>query len=176
MGFFSSLFSLKKAKPAAPERTPGAKVVSHSVTGTNYRQKEIQAMGKKNQAYDLNKRELLKRWPNGVTVYEYTFSPQKAELVPEPENPHDPKAIKVLVDGMHVGYIKAGSCAHIHRLIRENRIAKIVPKISGGKYKEVYSYDADAKRSEDFEFDKGSSPFSVRLDISELPAAEEGNQ
>lgn len=170
MGFFSRLFSRK----AEPVKAPGAKVVSHGVVGTSYRQEAILAMGKINPDYKLDKRGLVKRWPDGVTVYEYTFSPKKAELVPEPENPHDPKAIKVLVDGVHVGYIKAGSCAHIHKLIRENRIQKIVPRIIGGKYKELYSHDADPESSADFELDKGSSPFGVRLEITELPAPEKG--
>lgn len=39
------------------------------------------------------------------------------ELIPEPENLHDPNAIKVLIDGYHVGYIKSGSCAHVRQLI-----------------------------------------------------------
>ena len=170
MSFFSRLFSQKQEEPAAPV----AKKVSHGVVGTNYRQKEIQAMGRINQDYALDKRALLKRWPKGVTVYEYTFSPKKAELVPEPENPHDPKAIKVLVDGVHVGYIKAGSCAHIHKLLRDGRILKIEPKIVGGKYKELYSLDAGARQLDDFDLDKGSSPFGVRLEITELPAPEKG--
>lgn len=177
MGFFSRLFSRKQEeppKPVAPAKAPGQKptgpkTVSHKVAGTSYQQEALQAMGEKNPDYNLNKRELLKRWPEGITVYEYNFRPQKAELVPEPDNPHDPKAIKVLVDGVHVGYIKAGSCAHIHKLLRENRIQSIVPRISGGKYKELYSYDAGASRSEDFEFEKGDAPFGVRLDITELP-------
>ncbi len=170
MGLFSSLFSRK----TEPVKTPGAKVVSHSVVGTSYRQEAILAMGKINPDYKLDKRGLLKRWPKGATVYEYTFSPKKAELVPEPENPEDPKAIKVLVDGVHVGYIKAGSCAHLHKLIRENRIQAIVPRIIGGKYKELYSHDADPESSADFELDKGTSPFGVRLEITELPAPEKG--
>ena len=172
MGFFSSLFSKKQEQPTAP----GGKVVSHQVAGTSYHQKELQAMGRINPDYKLDKRGLLKRWPGGVTVYEYTFSPKKAELVPEPENPEDPKAIKVLVDGVHVGYIKAGSCAHLHKLIRENRVQQIVPRIIGGKYKALYSYDAAAKRSEDFELDKGTTPFGVRLEITEIPASEKGKQ
>ena len=171
MGFFSSLFS-RKADPAPQAKAPDAKVVTHKVAGANYHQKELLAMGRKNPDYELGKRDLLKKWRAGVTVYEYTFSPKKAELVPEPENPHDPKAIKVLVDGVHVGYIKAGSCAHIHRLIRENRIQRIEPKIFGGKYKALYSYDAAASRSDDFEFEKGTAPFSVSLEIAELPAPE----
>lgn len=160
MGFFSRLFSRKQEQPAAPAPTPapGPKVVSHKVAGTSFRQKELLAMGIKNPDYALTKKELLKKWPNGVTVYEYTFAPQKAELVPEPENPEDPKAIKVLIDGVHVGYIKAGSCAHIHRLLRENRIAKIEPRILGGKYKAVYEY-----------VEKDETTIGVRLDITELP-------
>lgn len=158
MGFLSRLFSIK-VEPAPQAKVPGAKVVSHKVAGTSYRQEAIRAMGRKNPDYNLTKKELLKRWPDGVTVYEYTFSPKKAELVPEPENPHDPKAIKVLVDGVHVGYIKAGSCAHIHKLIRENRIQKIEPSIIGGKYKAVYDY-----------VENDETPIGVRLDITELPA------
>ena len=173
MGFFSRLFSHKQAepqKPAEPVRElTGPKTVTHKVAGTSYRQKELLAMGEKNPEYALTKRELLKRYPEGVTVYEYEFHSQKAELVPEPDNPHDPKAIKVLVDGVHIGYIKAGSCAHIHKLLRENRIQRIVPKIIGGKYKALYSYEVGAKRSEDFELEKGDGPFAVRLEITELP-------
>lgn len=169
MGFLSRLFSRKQAEPAAPVKSTGAKVVSHKIAGTNYHQDTLQAMGEMNPDYNLTKRELVKRWPEGVTVYEYKFQPKKAELVPEPENPHDPKAIKVIIDGQHVGYIKAGSCAHIHRLLREDRIQSIEPKIVGGKYKALCTYDADARKVEDYELEKGSSPFGVRLDITELP-------
>ena len=158
MGIFSLLFSRKKKQepPVAP--APAAKVVTHKVAGTSYRQEAILAMGRKNPVYALTKRELLKLWPQGVTVYEYTFSPKTAELVPEPDNPYDPKAIKVLVDGVHVGYIKAGSCAHIHRLLQENRIQRIKPSIVGGKYKAVYEY-----------VEKGELTMGVRLEITELP-------
>ena len=167
MGLFSKLLA-KKPEPQSP--APNCKRVSHGVAGCNFHQEELRAMGKKNLDFELDKRGLLKRWPQGVTVYEYTFSPKKAELVPEPDNPKDPKAIKVLVDGVHVGYIKAGSCAHLHRLIRENRIQKIEPKIIGGRYKAVFSLDADPGRSEDFDFEKGTAPICVRLEITELLA------
>ena len=161
MGLFDRLFSRKQEepqKPVAPAKAPGTKTVSHKVAGTSYRQEALQAMGEKNPDFALTKKELLKRWPEGVTVYEYNFNPQKAELVPEPENPHDPKAIKVLIDGVHVGYIKAGSCAHIHKLLQENRIQSIKPSIIGGKYKAVYEYVG-----------KDETTIGVRLDITELP-------
>lgn len=175
MGLLSRLFSRKQEeppKPAEPEVPEGAKTVRHTVAGTNYRQDTLLAMGVKNPDYNLNKRELVKRWPNGVTVYEYIFSPKKAELVPEPDNPHDPKAIKVLIDGQHVGYIKAGSCAHVHKLLRENRIQSIKPQIIGGKSKSTYcrdGYSIREGRVGDYEFEKNETAIGVRLEITELP-------
>lgn len=165
MGLFSLLFSRKKE----PTKTPGVKTVYHKVAGTSRKQKELLAMGRKNPDYALTKRELVKKWPDGVTVYEYKFSPKKAELVPDPGNEHNPKAIRVLVDGVHVGYIKDGSCAHIHKLMRENRLQSIEPQIIGGKYKELYALDQDARKVEDYEFEKGETTIGVRLAITELP-------
>ena len=156
MGIFSRLFGRRQEEPDAPIEAPSTKVVTHKIAGTSFRQEALQAMGEKNPEYNLTKRELLKLYPNGVTVYEYIFEPRRAHLVPEPENPEDPNAIKVVIDGAHVGYIKAGSCAHIRRLMRESRIGKIEARIIGGKYRAVYEY-----------VDKGEQPFGVRLDITE---------
>ena len=171
MGIFSRLFA-KKEQPIEPDPTPApnTRKVSHGIVGTSYREDAIWLLGKKNPDFELDKRGILKRWPQGETVYEYTFGQLKAELVPEPENPHDPKAIKVLIEGVHVGYIKAGSCARVHKLIRENRIQKIEPRIFGGKYKAVFSLDADPRSSADFEFEKGTQPLCIRLEITELLA------
>lgn len=187
MGFFSKLFSRKQAqtqepvkspstkteeleKPEQPTVSPRTKTVSHKVAGTSYRQDAIQSLGLKNDEYELNKRGLVEEYPEGGTVYEYIFDPLRAELVPEPENPHDPKAIKVIVDGQHIGYIKAGSCAHIHRLLRENRIQKIEPRVIGGKYKRLDPLDEYPESTKDYELEKGSTSFGVRLEITELLA------
>lgn len=163
MGILSSIF--EKVAPTKDDK----KAVRHSVAGTSYHQDAIRAMGKKNPDFALTKRDLFKRGLE-APIYEYTFSPKKAELVPEPENPHDPKAIKVLVDGVHVGYIKSGSCAHIHKLIQEDRIKKIEPSIFGGKYKHLCTYDANATRMEDYDLEKGESSFGVSLQITEKKA------
>lgn len=166
MGLLSLLFPRKKE----PAKTPGAKTVYHSVAGTSRKQKELLAMGRKNPDYALTKRELVKKWPDGVTVYEYKFSPKKAELVPDPDNEHNPKAIKVLVDGVHVGWIKDGSCAHIHKLMRENRLQSVTAQIVGGKYKELSAcvYGPNNK-VEEYEFEKEETTIGVRLAITELP-------
>jgi HIRAN domain-containing protein len=41
-----------------------------------------------------------------------------AELVPEPENPHDPRAVKVLIGGRHVGYLSRRHARRYRRQIR----------------------------------------------------------
>lgn len=163
MSILSRIF--EKVTPTKDDK----KAIRHSVAGTSYHQDAIRAMGKKNPDFALTKRDLFKRGQE-EPVYEYTFNPKKAELIPEPENPHDPKAIKVLVDGVHVGYIKAGSCAHVHKLLQEDRIAKIVPTIFGGKYKHLCTYDAGASRMEDYDLEKDESPFGVSLQIIEKKA------
>lgn len=168
MGLFSLLFPRKKE----PAKTPGAKTVYHKVSGTSRKQKELMAMGKKNPDYALTKRELVKKWPEGVTVYEYKFSPKKAELVPDPDNEHNPKAIKVFVDGVHVGYIKDGSCAHIHKLMRENRLQSVKPSIVGGKSKTLDWHDEYSVREGQvsaYELEKNETTIGVRLAITELP-------
>jgi hypothetical protein len=46
-----------------------------------------------------------------------------AELVPEPENPHDPNAIKVEVKGQCVGYLSRGVARRYGKRVREMRTA-----------------------------------------------------
>lgn len=42
----------------------------------------------------------------------------EAELLQEPDNPHDPSAVQVLVKGRRIGYLKAGSARRFNKRIR----------------------------------------------------------
>lgn len=180
MSLFSRLFPRKQAQPqqtVTPAMTPvpqapRPKVVNYRLNSSGAFQNVLASMGRKNPNYALTKRELVNQWPGGTTVYEYVFYPGRVELIPEPENQHNPKAIKVLVGGVHVGYIKDGSCVHIHHLLQENYIKRIVPRITGGKYKELYTCDAYTIRSRnvaEYELKRGTKPFTVCLEILEQP-------
>jgi hypothetical protein len=46
-----------------------------------------------------------------------------AELIPEPENPHDPRAVMVCVGGECVGYLTRGLARRYGKRIREMRAA-----------------------------------------------------
>lgn len=41
------------------------------------------------------------------------------ELIPEPTNKVDKNAIKVLIDGRHIGYVPVKKCYEIHAILRK---------------------------------------------------------
>lgn len=54
------------------------------------------------------------------------------ELVCEPDNAHDPRAVKVLAQGLHVGYLSKGNARkYCKRIEREGGRAKLTGFIGG---------------------------------------------
>jgi hypothetical protein len=75
-----------------------------------------------------------------------------AFLSPEPTNRHDPKAIKVTIDGRTVGYVPRGETTDFHRILRGRR-AEVAALIVGG-------WDRG---------DRGKGHYGVKLDIDYPP-------
>ena len=183
MGIFSKLFRkqpqvvevVQQTAPVAPSPTPASpevpkdatKVVTYKVAGVSHYADNIMALSSKNEDFQLNRRGIIDEGLEDTRIWEYDFYPIKAELVPEPDNPHDPKAIKVLVDGLHVGYIKAGSCAHLLRLLREGGVERIDVKVGGGRYKCLECVDYTESGKEVYELDRDTVPLYVHLTIEE---------
>lgn len=187
MGIFSRLFGKKDAKttaeikpsatpaplapmppaptPVAPKK-PESEGVTFKVTGVAHYEKNVRALGDKNDDYRLSKRAMVEIGLEETRVWEYDFCPIKVELVPEPDNPHDPKAVKVVVDGLHVGYIKAGSCSRVLRMLAEDRIQKIDVKVGGGRYKYL-AVDYNEDGTEEYDLEQHELPFYVHLSIIE---------
>lgn len=146
MGFLKSLMDLFSTETAKPQPTANTQTAAdtderrqnYNVTGISHYTSNILKLATKNPAYALSKKEIIAKKLYDQKIFEYTFAPQKTELIPEPTNPHDPNAIKVVIDGQLVGYVKTGSCARILKLIKENRIARIDGEIYGGNYKMFY--------------------------------------
>lgn len=163
--------SLTPAEQSAPEAPAQpvtvANVKTYKVTGMSHRMENLMALAEENDDYKLSKRELVDADLIGERVWQYEFNHYKTELVPEPDNPYDPNAIKVVVDGQHVGYIKSGSCAHLLKVISEGRIGRIGCQIGGGKYKyidEDYNEDGDSI----YTLEKDELAYFVHLKIEEL--------
>ena len=145
---------------------PSAKLESHHVAGTSYRQNEIKSLGSINDDYRLSKRDFIDSYDEYDKVYELEFSPRNVELIEEPDNEFDPNAIKVVIDGVHVGYIKKGSCSHVKKILRSDKLQSISAEICGGNYKYyVCEYDED-KDKDVYTIEKRSTNFFVSVEIS----------
>lgn len=145
-----------KATPAATK----PKAETHKIAGVSFRQDDIRLLAHENPDYDCGKSELQERGLTDERIYQYDFPAVTARLEFEPENPHDPNAIKVLANDTHIGYIKAGSTAHVRKLIEQDVIAGMSLELSGGKYK--YATETDNGK---IELDKDEVPFFAELTI-----------
>ena len=171
-GFKRENISMDKTEPiintSPAEKAPLYKTENHHVAGTSYRQKEIESLGEENLIYEYSKRELIDEGYEDEKVYYYDFNPYTVELIEEPDNKFDPNAIKVVIDGVHVGYIKKGSCAHVKNLLKSGRIVKIDAEIHGGQYKLLYSEYDEEKGKEVYEVETGESNYYVTIEIKYL--------
>ena len=50
------------------------------------------------------------------------FEDLSCELIPEPTNEHDPNAIKVIVEGKHIGYVPADQCEEVRTILDTKNI------------------------------------------------------
>lgn len=140
---------------------------TYRVTGIQHYLDNLLDLAVPNSNYDMTKKEIIDFGMTDQYIWECEFYPSKLELQPEPDNPHDSNAIKVLIDDKHVGYIKSGSCKHLLNVIEQDRFMGATCKIGGGKYKRVdeeYDYDRDKST---YTLDKGEKNFSIVLTIKE---------
>ena len=153
--------------PAAETPAHTQNVKKYKVAGVTHYVDNILELATEDPDYDLSKRELIAEDRVQERVWKYFFAPQKVELVPEDDNPQDPKAIKVVVDGQHVGYIKTGSCAHLRKVIGRGAIVDIDCTIGGGPYKYVTLEYDDETDKEIYTLEKDETHIFVHLDITE---------
>lgn len=138
------------------------------VAGVSHYPDSIDALATENDDYDLSKRNLVDEGFEGEKVFRYSFYPNSVVLQPEPTNQYDPNAVKVIVDGQHVGYIKKGSAAHIRKQLGAGNIVEVVADIGGGPWKLVTEDDDDG-----YTLEKGEYNYWVDLSITEMV---EGNE
>ena len=65
-------------------------------------------------------------------VWDYLRVGQTLRLERDMQNPHDPNAIKVMMNGAHVGYITAQGTARVKEYLESGNIESITGKITGG--------------------------------------------
>lgn len=176
MGIFEKLFkkqtTVTNIAPEPEEQLPplvadalleGSKIKRYKITGTAYYQDNIMKLAIPNPDFSLTPKDLIKAGRAEEGIPRYIFSPVKTELIPEPTNPYDPNAIKVVVDGEHVGYIKKGSCASVLKLINKDCIEKIDCWIVGGEKKWIHVWDDEGH----YRTEKDKSDFYIKITIHE---------
>ena len=161
----------KAAATKAPEK-PRATFERHKLAGTSYHMDAIMALAQENPDYDLTKREIIDDELTDERIYQYTFADGPVELVDDPDNEYDPNAIKVLVAGQHIGYIKRGSTGRIHNLQRAGRVLGVTAEIYGGKYKVVIC-DDDDDGAEHYDLIKDETGYGADIEILVRPEQEQ---
>lgn len=157
------------AKAAAAK--PHAEFERHKVAGTSYHLDAIMALAEDNPDYDMTQREIIDAGMEEERIYQYTFPDSPVELVDDPDNEQDPNAIKVLVAGQHIGYIKRGSTGRIHKLQRSGRVLGITAEIYGGRYKVVRS--VEEYQTQHYEMDRDESNYGAAIELRIQPEPEQ---
>ena len=136
---------------------------TYRVAGITHYMDNLMNLAVENEDYNMSKKEIVDSFMYGERIWKYGFTTLNTKLVPEPDNAYDKNAIKVIVDGEHIGYIKSGSCAHIHKLLSNNAVVDIESTIGGGPYKYVEEDDD----GDSYTMEKDESPYSCKLTITE---------
>lgn len=124
-------------EPAAPEPEKDPyKCYSLKVAGISRRQKDImENLITENYEYSLSKKELVDLGMIDERIYKYNPTVMDADLVPEPDNPKDPSAIKVLVNDVQIGYVPAEKTSVVKKLLSSKQIHSITCEFYGGPFK-----------------------------------------
>lgn len=147
------------------DNTKKLKKENHRVAGITHYENEVLSLSLENDDYDCTKKDLIEFGMTDERIYQYVFPVSEVELIEEPDNEHDPNAIKVLVNGKQIGYIKSGSCGHVKKLIKEDKIEDVKAFIGGGKYKylaEDYDYEKDKAV---YNLEKGSTNYFCEITL-----------
>ena len=125
-------------RPAAPESEKDPyKYYSFKVAGISFYEKDmIDTLAIENDDYDMTKKEIVDAYMTDENIYKYVVQIDEVELIPEPDNPHDPNAIKVVADGVHIGYVPAKSTKKTRQLLEKH--PEIMCEVYGGPSKIVF--------------------------------------
>lgn len=138
--------------PATSARPVGRELKSCEVAGESHYKDNIASLGVIRREYYWPTDRLYEKFVDGDVIFKYHFDALSAELVPEPDNPHDPNAIRVDVGGETVGYIPREQTAGIHALIEGGATARAI--IGAGPRKIIFEDESGqlAAKKEDYDF------------------------
>lgn len=152
--------------PAPEPEKPLFKKYAFKVAGISRRQKDIASkLLPENSDFLLSKSELVEIGAVDERIYKYSPIELDAELVPEPDNPRDPNAIKVLVDGVQLGYVPADKTGKVKSLLEKEQIHAITSAFYGGPYKIIHE-DFDPEREKEVYTIEKDSQYNIGAEVT----------
>lgn len=111
------------------------------VTGISQHEKEIiDKLLIENDEWDMSKKELIEYDMINTRIYRY-YGLSEGKLIPEPNNPYDPNAIKVIAEGVHIGYVPSEMTNKVKKIL-STKDYLVGCNFIGGEYKILYEdYD-----------------------------------
>ena len=143
--------TMKSEKEEKEKKREGCVKREFSVAGVSRHQEVFREIGYLNEEYTLSKSRLEEDGLLYEDIPKYIVDTFKLELELDPDNEVDPNAVKVLMDGKHVGYIPADDAEYVHTMIEEDRIADMDAKVVGGPLKR-YNDETDKMEKVDLTF------------------------
>lgn len=119
-----------------------------------------------NGDYTCTKREFLKYLIINRRVYQYNFKASELDLVADPGNAYDKDAVKIILNGRHVGYIRSGETEGLVDLYNSDQVKRVQVVIEGGKYKILLGEGSFFDGSEpitEFDLKKDEAPMSIKI-------------
>lgn len=109
------------------------------IPGAYYHRTSIAKVANPNPDWKKTCKSLIKAGKANQKIYRFDRTTKTAELVEEPNNPHDKNAVMVIVDGEKIGYIGADENLHVKSILKSKTIKSISATITGGEYKTIIS-------------------------------------
>ena len=137
-----------------------------SVTGTKHYEENILKLMVENPDFKLGPKALKEQYDDADVIPKLIPGYIQVVLEPEPDNQYDPNAVKVLMNGLLVGYVKKESCSQVKELLKKKNFKAEVKSIQIGKFKQINRKSIDI---ENF-----AAPFiTISMSYEEDPTSEE---
>ena len=124
-------------KQSAPARSPKTASETFRVAGISYYPDAIKGLARLNPDWKLSPEEIFASDKTGQKIYKCKFTTSPVQLIPEPENPHDPNTIAVTIAGEKIGYVPRETAPLIGSILKKCEVKSIACGIIGGQYKVV---------------------------------------
>lgn len=136
---FKSALRVKASDQKKVEQDVEQKYETFNVAGTSFRQKEIKMLiSGTDDFYDCNS---VKKFNESFVfdkVYKYTFNIKEVSVQPEQGGKYD-GAMRVELDGVHVGYIKKDDIERFEVMANLHLAYGVIAVVKGGPFKELKS-------------------------------------